>query len=359
MRLVFSACLAACTVVAVVAPASPAQNDVIRVKGGKDVVGRIEHENLTGLEVSIHRGTSRKLEWDEVVSIEYGGDKQLDAARDDQENGRLDDARKSLTALAGDEKLRRPLRQEARIRLARLEDRFGKSDDAIAQYRAFLADFPAGRWFADASAGLVDLLIASQSPDVARTELEAALTRAKSAVPGAGADVDSVGSALRGRVLEAQKDYVKARAEYERGARDPKLDADLAARGRLGVARCLRGEGRVADATARLREIVKTESQPEILAGAWNDLADLTLDAGFAKRDGDAIRIAVYSYLRGVVQYAPADRGRSPEHQRALAGAARAFDYEAQLATDPQAKRLAQRRAAELRSATASSAGRR
>ncbi len=228
----------------------------------------------------------------------------LGAARDDLEGGRVDAARKSLQSLAGDEKQRRPLRQEARIRLARLEDRFGKADDAIAQYRAFLVDFPAGRWFADATSGLVDRLIAAKSPDVAR-------------------------------------------AEYEKGAHEKRLDPDLAARCRLGVARCLRGEGRVADATARLHELAQTE--PEVLAGAWNDLADLSLDAGVGKRDGDAIRIALYSYLRGVVQYAPADRGRSPEHRRALAGAAQAFEYEAQLATDPEVKQLARRRAAELR----------
>lgn len=325
------------------ASASAQQTDVVRCRNGTEVKGRIESESWRGVEVDVRRGVKRTLPWDEVEAIDWADATAYEKAEDDAKAGRIDEAIAALGPLAKGNRLRGPLRQEVLFALARLEQRRGKVDDAIAGWRELLTSFPDGRYRDDAAEGLVDSLIAKGSPADASAALDAVVERVKGAE--ADAQFDAVAGALRGRITETQKRFSDARATYEAALRDGKLDADLTARTRLGIARCLLGEGKKDAARTAFRDLVARAAPADVLAGAWNGLADFALDDGVARRDVGTIEVALLSYLRGAVQYRPPEGERSTESDRATAGAARAFEYLAELSSDPDVKRLNRQRA--------------
>lgn len=325
------------------ATASAQQSDVIRCRDGSEVKGRIEAESWRGVEVDVRKGVKRTLGWDEVAAIDWADATAFEKAEDDAKAGRVDEAIATLAPLAKGTRLRGPLRQEVLFTLARLQQRRGKVDDALAGWRDLLASFPDGRYRDDAAEGLVDGLLAKGDPAGASTTLDSLVGSAKGTE--AGAHLDSVAGALRGRILESQKRFTDARTAYEAALHDSKLDADLAARARLGSARCLLAEGKKEPARAAFRDLVAREAPNDVLAGAWNGLADFALDDGVARRDPAQIEVALFSYMRGVVQYKPAEGERSPENDRAISGAAKSFEYLAELAKDPDVKKLNHQRA--------------
>ena len=92
------------------------------------------------------------------------------------------------------------------------------------------------------------------------------------------------------------------------------------------------------DGNQRYRELTKADAPNILLAGAWNGLGDLALEQGVAKRDPDGLRLALLSYLRGVVQYVPAQGEPTDELERALAGAARSSKAIGELESNPERK---------------------
>jgi tetratricopeptide (TPR) repeat protein len=325
------------------ASASAQQADVVRCRDGSEVKGRIEAESWRGVEVDVRRGVKRTLGWDEVAAIDWADATAFEKAEDDAKAGRVDEAIAALVPLAKGNRLRGPLRQEVLFTLARLQQRHGKDDDAIAGWRELLASFPDGRYRDDAAEGLVDGLLAKGDPAGASATLDSVVASAKGTE--SGSHLESVAGALRGRILESQKRFPDARTAYESALRDARLDADLAARARLGAARCLLAEGKKEPARAAFRDLTAREAPNDVLAGAWNGLADFALDDGVVRRDAGTIEVALLSYLRGVVQFKPAEGERSAETERAIAGAAKSFEYLAELSKDPDVKRLNHQRA--------------
>ena len=330
-------------IVAAASSAAAQQTDVVRCRNGTEVKGRIESASCRGVEVDVRRGVKRTLPWDEVAEIDWGDATAYEKAQEDAKAGRVDEALAALVPLAKNNRLRGPLRQEVLFTLARLEQHHGKTDDAIAGWRELITSFPDGHYRDDAAEGLVDSLLAIGSPADASAALDAVVESAKKAETDA--QFESVAGALRGRIGEAQHRFTDARKAYEAALHDSRLDASIAARTRLGVARCLLGEGKKEAAKTAFRELVAKEAPPDVLAGAWNGLADFALDDGVARRDAGQIEIALLSYLRGAVQYRPAEGERSAESDRATAGAIRAFEYLAELSSDPDVKKLNRQRA--------------
>lgn len=333
--------------VGIPAPALAQSTDVIRFKDGQELSGSVRRQTYAGVEVSLGRGATRKLDWNEVLVIDWADSKAFDDAVDAAREGRIDAARNGFLTILEGAKLRRPLRQETLIRLARLEEDHGRTDDAIEHYRELLSNYPNGRYLDEAAEALIDGLIGKVALDDAAKSLSSILIEAKKA--DVDPRFDAVAGALRGRILEAKKSYASARAEYSRALVSDVLPQDIAARTRLGVARCLHAEGNPSEARTRYRALTNTDASNSVLAGAWNGLADLALDEGIAHRDRNQIEIALFSYLRGVVLYVPSPGERTTEHERAIRGAAQAFDYISQLETDPKSRRLAQVRALALR----------
>jgi hypothetical protein len=90
------------------------------------------------------------------------------------------------------------------------------------------------------------------------------------------------------------------------------------------------------------------EAPSDVLAGAWNGLGDLALAEATQKRDQDGLRYALFAYLRGAVLYVPERGGTTEEHERARAGAAKAFRSLGELETDATRKKLYLGRAQQL-----------
>lgn len=322
--------------------------DVVRFTDGSELTGRVAREAYAGLELELRRGVKRKISWNEVDEVRFSaGAQALEAEHAAEVEGRIDDARAQLLGLAANDRARRPLRQEALFRLVAIETAHGRHDDAIAHLRELLAKFPDGRYLGESTEALVDLLIEKPAVDEAARELESARVNARSA--GVDSRFEAVAVALRGRIDETRGNLAEARADYDAALRDGVLDAGLAARTELGVARCFQGQGDVAGARERFRKLTMMDVPHLVLAGAWNGLADLALDEGVRRRDREQIDVALYSYLRGVVLYLPEEGEPRREHDRAISGAARAFDYVGQIETDPQKKQLARARALMLR----------
>src|SRR5204862_1246487 len=95
------------------------------------------------------------------------------------------------------------------------------------------------------------------------------------------------------------------------------------------------------------RKLIAEDAPNYILAGAWNGIGELLRDEGKKKKDPEKLLDAVYSFLRGVVQYGPAPGEPTGEHMRALQGSSECFQYLADLETNADRKKLFKERARE------------
>jgi tetratricopeptide (TPR) repeat protein len=322
-----------------------AQTDTIETQDGKNVTGKILNEAYDHVEVQIKAGTKRKLEWSEVVSIEYGSSEYTEAV------GKLaaaspEDALAALEKLRADSKLRPVLKQQVLFRIASLHARRGDPSAAVAAWQELLKAFPGGRYLEQAAQGVVDASIAKGGGAEASKALDALVAEAKASNPGPR--FDTAVTLIKARLLEAQGNAGGARAAYEAAEKAGGLAPDQAAVTSLGIGRCQQQAGDVAGAEARFRKLTSSADSPRMVqAGAWNGIGDLLLEQGRKKRDADVLTLALYAYLRGVVLYLPLDGDPTTEHQRALAGAALSCESIAQV--DARVKQIYSQQAAELR----------
>lgn len=343
----------ACTFVALAGAAEARQADVVSVRAGEPLRGQITVAGYDGVEIRLAAtGRARatlKLPWERVESVEFDS-RPLEAAAVAEIEGRFDDARAQWTKLAEDARGRAPLRQEALFRLATLEQRLGRVEPALARWRELATEFPEGRHLDEAVKALIRGELAKGDPATANADLDRILEQ--SAAIASHPRFAAIQELLRGRVLEARTQWADARLHYGVAERASDLPAEDVARARLGSARCLLAEGRVADAEQRLRELVGPHADAAtpgiVFAAAWNGLADLWRDRGVRERDRERLFQALYGYLRGVVLYVPQDGEPRTEHRRAIEGARRCCEAIAQLSTDPEEKALYRRRTAEF-----------
>ena len=311
------------------------QSDRVILKTGKDRTVRIKSENFEG----VWYGTGDTvIRWNEVDSIEYAGGESYQKALEALETGRVADAAGQLETLAADADLRPVLRQHVLFHLAVANSRLGKRDEALARYEDLLEAFPDSRWILPAGSSMLSLYLAKQDVPGAARALEPVLAAAKG---GASAGpLQSALDILRGRLLEEQARLDEADRVYEEIARSPDAEPDVVLAAKLGSARCAQKRKQPADAEKRYRELATSDGPNALLAGAWNGLGDLALEQALSKRDPDGLRVALLSYLRGVVLYVPQQGEPSEELERSLAGAARTFQAIGELEGNAERKQL-------------------
>lgn len=328
-------------------PAARAQDvDTVTLKEGKSE-GKIESEDFAGISVEMRGGAKRTYPWSDVVSVSYGSTPELATALESYTAGRLDEALGLLEELESG-KPRPPVMQQVLLHKAMIQEREGKTDEALGSWTALLDTFPKGRYLRRASEGLVAGLLGQKRAAEATPALDKIAAGAEG-VAGFGAEIDI----LRGRVHENLGDTAAAEASYK--AAEAAADAAPAAKqeARLGQGRCLALSGKKSEAEQIFRALSKEDAPPHVLAGAWNGLAAKWRDEGKDKKDIERLYEALYGYLRGVVQYAPRAGEPTLEYQCALAGAAQCFRYISQLERTPEKKRryeeLADEHLAQLR----------
>ena len=322
--------------------------DTIAFKDGKTDTGLVKSEEYAGVSFQPEKGQARTIEWKDIApnGISYGASPEFQSAKDSFDQGKFADALAKLEDLLGDAKLRPVLKQNAQYYLATIRQRGNEFDPAIEAYKKLVADFPKSRWLMEVGEGLVACHMAKK--DVAGAgkaldELSAGATTA-----GVEASFNSAINVLKGKLFEEQQKFAEAQAAYGVAEKATGVPTGVAQQARLGLARCMVGLNKKADAEAAFRKLVAEEAPSTVLAGAWNGLGDLTVeDARAHQNDADKLLDALYCYLRGVVQYSPLPGEPVSEYKRSLKGAADVCRFIGQVEKSPERKRLYQERARE------------
>lgn len=312
--------------------------DSVRLDDGKSEAGKVTSEAYQNLTLEQKGGAKKTLAWKNVVNVTYGGATEFNKAMNALNQGNAETAIPDLAKVAEDKKTRPVIRQQALFYGGQALQRTGKLDEAIAAYQTVLKEFPGGRFMRGIAEGFVAASVAKGKPDAALALLDEALGESKKANMDRG--YQAVIDILKGRVLEAQGKYKEARAAYEGSANSSAVPAEEQAEAKLGIARCAQAEKKGSEAQTIYRDLTAKDAPPHVLAGAWNGLADLTIEEGITKKSSETIVEALYMYLRGVVQYPPLPGGTTTEFERSLAGSADAFKYLSDLEKDNDKKKL-------------------
>ena len=319
--------------------------DTVRLDDGKSEAGKVTAETYTGLTLEQKGGAKKNIAWKNVTNVSYGGAAEFNKAMGTLNTGNVEAAVPELAKVAEDKKTRPVIRQQALYYGAQGLLRAGKFDDAVAAFQTLLKEFAGGRFMRGIAEGFVAAGIGKGKPESALPLLDEALAEGKKANLDRG--YQAVIDILKGRVLEAQGKHNEARAAYEGSANSSAVPPEEQAEAKLGIARCAQAAKKGQEAQGIYRELTGKDAPPHVLAGAWNGLADLTVEEGVAKKNAEPILDALYMYLRGVVQYPPLPGASTNEYERSLAGAAQSFKYLADLEKDSERKKVYSDRAKE------------
>jgi outer membrane protein assembly factor BamD (BamD/ComL family) len=334
---------------AIAAPvlAQDATKDNVPLKDGKTESGKIKSEDYGGLVID-NRG-DKTLLWPDIRAegITYAGALAYQSAKEKFDAGNLDEALSAFDELKGDKKLRPVLMQHTLYFDAFIKQRQGKYDEALAGYKDLLTAFPKSRYLLDVGEHMVQAYIAKKDVAGAAKALDQLSGDALTA--GIEPGFSSAVNVLKGRVLEEQKKWSEAQAAYAIAEKAAGVSPTVVAQAVLGQARCAVALGKKSDAETMYRKIVSQDGPSVVMSGAWNGLGDLIIEDTLKapKADPEKILDGLYCYLRGVVQYSPLPGEPTNEYERALAGAAKAFDYLAQLEAKPENKQVYKQRSLE------------
>lgn len=313
-----------------------AKDDTVTLKDGSSKTGKVVEETYGGLELEVKKGVKQHFDWSNITAVKYAlipveYTEAMEARSVDTQA-----ALEKLTALTQQEGLGDVWRQQSLLALAQFQQRQGLLDEAISSWNALITAYPEGRYLGIAARGLVEAQLAKGDAAAAGKSIDAL-----SASPAAG-KFESLGlelKLLRGTILMQQKKYADARTAFEQVEKDPKAVEAVSAAAKLGVAESLKWEGKTADAETRFKALVEGSGPTFLMAGAWNGMGDLLSQKGFDTKNADLLTEALFSYLRGVVQYVPAAGESQEEYERALGGAAKCFNLLSQLEKNAERKK--------------------
>jgi tetratricopeptide (TPR) repeat protein len=326
-----------------------AQRDTVTLKTGEtqEVVVTSADYDAVNYKM-IGKDVQSRFKWPEVQNVRYGSAADLYRAVDAMNAGKVQDAATALDKLAGDAKLRPVVRQEVLFTQGLAARRLGDVDKAIGAWRELLKSFPKSRYLIATGGNLMGALLSKGDVGGASKTLDDLTAAAKTA--GLDAAAQNSFGLLRARILLEQKKYAEAQNSFAQVASASGISPDVVTQAKYGLAFCAQMQGKTADAEKSYRELTTADAENTVLAGAWNGLGDLALEIGRSKRDPEKLRDALFCYLRGVVLYGPTQEETTDEHERALAGAANAFESLGQLETNAENKKTLIARAREKRS---------
>jgi tetratricopeptide (TPR) repeat protein len=330
LPLLLSLCFAASAV---------AQQDIVRLRNGNADSGTIESEDYQVLSLkSTKDKKTNRHSWDDIVEVTYGNSVDYLAAIKMVNGGNASGGAAKLLQLAAGEKLRKDLKPNALFFAAAALQRAGNLKDAITNYNELVKAYPKNAHLRNAAKGVVDCRIASGEAEMGLTDLQAIQKTAKDA----GVDDLYLGTfeVFAGRLLEAQKKMVEAKLKFELVAANRGISPALTAEAKLGIARCSQAEGQPAKALEIYKQIIDQALGNEVLAGAWNGMGDIARDEASKAKNADKMIDALYMYLRGVVEFAPAPGEGTAEFERAIAGSAAAFKALSELESDAAKKKV-------------------
>ena len=324
------------------------EKDTIQFKDGKSETGFIKSEEYGGITFNPAKGAARTIEWKDVApnGITYVGSAEFQSAKDAFDAGKFAEALPKFQEILGDAKLRAVLKQNAEYFVATIHQRGGEYDPAIEAYKKLVADFPKSRWLMEVGEGLVSCYMAKKDPAAAAKSLDELSTAATAA--GVEASFNSVVNVLKGRLNEEQGKFAEAQAAYGVVAKANGVPVSISQKARLGEARCMVALNKKADAKTVFQALTKEDAPNAVLAGAWNGIADLTVEeARASQNDPEKLLDALLCYMRGVVQYAPLPGEPYTEYKRSLRGSATVFKFISEVEKNKERSALYKQRAAE------------
>jgi len=315
--------------------------DTVRLRNGTTESGRVESEDYDALKFKIKKGKdeqSTSLPWADVVEVTYGAAVEFTQAMGQLNSGNRAAALPRLQALLTSSALRKEMRPAVMYQLGSGQMRSGQYAEAAATLLDLVKTAPKSRYMLPATRALVEIHQIGGDLAAGASAVEAAADAAKEA----GIPVNHLMAFdyFRGVLNEAKKDLVKAKLSYQTASRADAAIAGIADMAKVGVARVDAASGQVEEARNAYRGIVEQgRGGNEVLAGAWNGLAKMALDDGVKSKKGDTLVDALFMYLRGVVEFAPAPGEGTGEYERALAGAAETFRQLAETEPDEALKK--------------------
>lgn len=332
----------AATVVAVCAFGgvfATAQEDKIILRDNSEKTGQVEEYDFRSIKLKLAGSATTTIKVDEVQAVTFGGLPRdfSDAEAAAQRGAHAEAAAKYQAAL--DKNPRRPVKQDAMFGIGIAQINSGNAADGVKSLKALLAEgaFPQSRHI-----------------EAAESQIIAALPAAEQ-LPFVDGEIARVGKISdSGRLVDRLK---LARCKILMAAgnlKDAKSDANALANSTgpgAGAAKVLlgdiaRAEKNANDADRLYRDALRSTGLSRgDRAAVYNGLGALQLEKGVAGAGKpDEIRGALLSFLRVVVQFAPADGSESSAPlEVALLNAGICFERLAQLGTKAEQPLLRKR----------------
>jgi len=310
--------------------------DVVKKKDKTQQQGKITKEDLKSIQIT-PAGTKASIgiDWGVIVSIEYGGvgapafrqaKQAMDGGSIQEAIGLFEDLRKK--------DIRAILKPHVLSYLGACYLRYGDPDKSIAAYEELFKAYPQTHdLVTGGGANLVDAYLAKGNPQGAAATLDRLMQ-------AAGADPSL--NLLRARVQEASGDFAGAAGSYK-SVMDGASDEATKGAAELGIARCLFGQKKTAEAEAKFRGLVSRDLPWLVLAGAWNGIGEIMYQSAADKKDKELMTDALFSFLRGCVLYVPQSGESTETLEHALFGSYKCFKAMSELADDKEKKPLAGR----------------
>ncbi len=314
------------------------ENDRVKKTDKSEQQGKITAEDVKGIKITVGKA-GIGIDWKSIKSIEYSGAgwSSLRQAMGSVDSGAIADAIAQLEKLRKEE-IRPLLKPHVLNLLGFCYLRNGEFDKSIQAFDEMFKIAPQTQFLVKGGgANLVNAYLGKGDAAGAA----AALDTLKKAVSDPAAL-----NLLSATVQEAGGDFAGAAGSYK-AVMDAASDDATKGAAELGVARCLAGQKKTAEAEAKYRGLVSRDLPPLVLAGAWNGIGDIMYDDAAAKHNSDTMYDALYAYLRGCVLYLPGSGESTSEQERALYGAYKCFKGLSEIETKDKEKRNLMKQAGE------------
>jgi tetratricopeptide (TPR) repeat protein len=302
--------------------------------------GKITKEDLKGIGIQMGKANIT-LDWKSIKSIDYlgVGASNFRQAKGYVDAGSIPEAIQVLEDLRKKADLRAILKPHVLNLLGACYLRAGDLDKAIATYEELFKTFPQTQFLVQGGGeNLVNAYLGKGNPQGASAALD-------KLIQAAGGDVGSL-NLLSARVQEASGDFAGAGGKYK-AVMDAASDEGTKGAAELGIARCLLGQKKTAEAEGKFRGLVTRDLPWLVLAGAWNGIGDIMYAAAADKHDPEMMTDALFCHLRGCVLYVPNSGESTNEYEHALFGAYKCFKGLSEIETKDKEKKTLMSRAKE------------
>ncbi len=319
-----------------------ADNTRTKPKSDPEQPCEVTDETYAKVKCNLGRGATTELNKEEIFNIifDQGSDlKQAQQALSGDPATAAGLYKALLAGIKGGSK-RKVLEQHAMWGYALSLHNQGDLPNAAAAYLDLISSYPNTAYiYGAAEKGVACFLGSRDAAGVAGAK--ATITKLQAVKPDDGGKFESLRDYLSGLVEETAGNVDPAMNSYKKveGCRAP----DVAAKGKLGVGRCLVLKDDFAGAERKFREVIDGgQATGMTLGGAWNGIGEVNFKQGeAAKNPKDKVTFfhtALMAYLRCAIQFNVGEGESWDEKGKAMARAGYCFEQVADAQDTPDNK---------------------